>query len=163
MTEEFQQGFQWIWILQSYGKKLPHLHITYNLSRNCLFERINRSPWSDTHWADTLPPPLGRHTAPSRHSHWADTPPLLGRHRPWADTSLLVRHPPPPCTVHTEIRSTSGRNASHWNAFLFFTVNMLLFNLKIEHLPVQLIPYIFSKKMGHLYLFTQKSYWGVLE
>ena len=38
---------------------------------------------------------------------WADTP--LGRH-PWADT---------PRPVHTGIRSTNGRYASYWNAFLF--------------------------------------------
>ena len=40
---------------------------------------------------------------------------------PWADTHPLVDSPvwqtPPPCTVHG-IRSTSGRCASYWNAFL---------------------------------------------
>ena len=59
--------------------------------------------------------PLGRHP-PGRHP--------LGRHPPG-------RHPPghtppgqtpprqtPPCPVHAGIRSTSGRFASHWNAFL---------------------------------------------
>ena len=34
----------------------------------------------------------------------------------WSDTPL-VRHSP--CAVHAGIRSTSGRYASHWNAFLF--------------------------------------------
>ena len=29
-------------------------------------------------------------------------------------------HAPPLCTVHAGIRSTSGRYASHWNAFLWF-------------------------------------------
>ena len=61
-----------------------------------------RPPWADTPQADT-PHPGTRGRPP-----WADTP--LGRH-PRADT--------PPCTVHAGIRSTSGRYASHWNAFLF--------------------------------------------
>ena len=60
---------------------------------------------------------------------WADTPSL-------ADTLLPGQTPPgqipprqtprsrplwtftPPCAVHAGIRSTSGRYASHWNAFL---------------------------------------------
>ena len=72
------------------------------------------------------------HTHPS-----ADTPP--GR-PPWADTPMSCAcwdtHPPaqcmlgytpnpvhagihtPRCIVHAEIWSTSGRYASHWNAFL---------------------------------------------
>ena len=57
-------------------------------------------------------PPLGRHPL-------ADTP--LGRH-PLADTPLgrhpLGRHPPFP--VHAGKRSTSGRYASHWNAFFLW-------------------------------------------
>ena len=76
-------------------------------------------PW------DQRQTPLGRHP-PGRHP-WADTPHPGTRGRPpWADTPL-GRHPPgqtppgqtPPCTVHAGIRSTSGRYASHWNAFLF--------------------------------------------
>ena len=65
------------------------------------------------------------------HTHpWADTPsgrhPLLGRHTP-----VGRHHPPPSACWDTHplpsacwdtppgIRSTSGRYASHWNAFLF--------------------------------------------
>ena len=65
--------------------------------------------WDTPHWADTL---LGRHP-PAQTPSWADTP--LGRHP-------LGRHPPgqtpPSCAVHAGMWSTSGRYASHWNAFL---------------------------------------------
>ena len=88
------------------------------------------------HWANTLTgqtPPLGKHP------HWVDTP---GQKPPWADTHLACNpwaDPPPPlCTaqthlgtyplpsacwdtppaVHAGIWSTSGRYASHLNAFL---------------------------------------------
>ena len=75
-------------------------------------------PEADTPWADIpqqIPP--GRHP-PGRH------PLPLGRHHPGrhpqADTPLgrrpLGRHSP--CALHAGIRSTSGRYASHWNAFL---------------------------------------------
>ena len=44
---------------------------------------------------------------------WADTP--IGRHPPhWQTPPPPDRHP----TQHYEIRSTSGRYASYWNAFL---------------------------------------------
>ena len=58
------------------------------------------------------PPPRSRHTLPPR----ADTPQT--RHPPEADT------PPeqtPPREADSSIRSTSGRHASYWNAFLFCT------------------------------------------
>ena len=45
-------------------------------------------------------------------AYWG-TPPCGQRPPPWADT---------PCTVHAGVRSTSGRYASHWKAFLFKTV-----------------------------------------
>ena len=67
--------------------------------------------------ADT--PPSGRHL-PGRHPRadtpWADTP--FSRHPPAADTSLAqcMLGYTLPCPVHAEIRSTSGRYASHWNA-----------------------------------------------
>ena len=69
-----------------------------------------------------------------RHSPWTrQTPPRPGRHPPdqapspprdWTDTPQ-TRHPPgpgrhPPQEADSSIRSTSGRYASYWNAFLFF-------------------------------------------
>ena len=71
-------------------------------------------PRADTH-PGQIPPgrhPLGKHP-PGQIPPWADTP--LDRHPP-------AKHPlaRPPCTVHAGIRPTSGRYASHWNAFLFF-------------------------------------------
>ena len=55
-----------------------------------------------TPWAHTLPP--GRYTPGQVHP--------TGRYTPRAGT-------PPGQAVHAGIRSTSGRYASHWNAFLF--------------------------------------------
>ena len=70
----------------------------------CLWSRgVSTTPPGQTPPAD--PPgrhPLGRHPL-------ADTP-SLGRH-PWADTPRAVR-----AGIR---RSTSGRYASYWNAFLF--------------------------------------------
>ena len=61
---------------------------------------------------------------------WADTP--LGRYPLWADTpqadTPVARQTPPskePPSLRTacwEIRSTSGRYASYWNAILFYGV-----------------------------------------
>ena len=77
-------------------------------------------------WRDVCQIHLGRHP--------------LGRHPPWVDTHRhpLAKHSLPsafwdtlflaqcmlgfthtPCAVHAGIRPTSGRYASHWNAFLF--------------------------------------------
>ena len=78
--------------------------------------------------------------------------------RPEADTLLLgpeadtpSRHPPgqqtQPCTVHGGIRSTSGRYASHWNAFVFIckfcTKNIIFWDwlpkeLQLSHSEVNL-------------------------
>ena len=41
---------------------------------------------------------------------------------PWADTPLGQT---PPCTVHAGIRSTSGRYASHWNAYFIHSFTIL--------------------------------------
>ena len=76
---------------RSYGKVM-FLHLSV-----ILFTGVSATPTpGKTH------PPLGRHP--------------LGRHPP------PCGHPTgqtPPCTVHPGIRSTSGRYASYWNAYLF--------------------------------------------
>ena len=71
-------------------------------------------------WAGTPPgryTPLGRYTPGQVHSPWAGTPLWVGtpagQVHPWADTHQV--HPP---AMHAGIRSTSGRYASYWNAFL---------------------------------------------
>ena len=57
---------------------------------------------------------------PSRHPPWKQTPP--------EQTPHPSRHPPPPRSRHpppeadSSIRSTSGRYASYWNAFLFWVL-----------------------------------------
>ena len=61
-------------------------------------------------WEQTPPVPTPR----SRHLPWEQTPPSLSRH-PWADT--------PPPEADSSIRSTSGRYASYWNAFLFENIS----------------------------------------
>ena len=53
------------------------------------------------------------HTTLGRHSPWADTP-----HRQTTPSACWDTHTP--CPVHAGIRSSSGRYASHWNAFLLF-------------------------------------------
>ena len=77
-----------------------------------------------------VPPPPGRYT-PQAGTPRAGTPPGRyappGRYTPRQVHPLLGRYPPAgtpqagtlPATVHAGIRSTSGRYASHWNAFLF--------------------------------------------
>ena len=77
-------------------------------------------------WAGTPPPPWqvppGRYTPMGRYIPWAGTPPWAGTlpgqvHPPWAGTPPLGRYSP--CIAG--IRSTSGRYASYWNAFLLVT------------------------------------------
>ena len=98
-------------------------------------------------WGECLPHPLGRH--PPGQTPLGQTPPWqtpLGRHPP-GQTPFPGQTPPgqtsprqtppcpvhagihtpmssacwdtPPCPVHAGIWSTSGRYASHWDAFLF--------------------------------------------
>ena len=59
------------------------------------------------------------------HPRWADTP--------WADTPPPRANIPPDrhplCAVHAGIRSTSGRYASYWNAFLFKIILKLIFDV----------------------------------
>ena len=76
--------------------------------------------------------PPGRH--PLGRLPWADP---LGRHPP-AQCMLGYTHPP--WAVHAGIRSTSGRYASHWNAFLFIFklpiyTKRLSLRLQYFHLP----------------------------
>ena len=70
----------------------------------------------------TTPPGPGRHP-PDQTPPRSDTPPGPGRHPPRSDTTPWIRHPPrpgrpPPREADSSIRSTSGRYASYWNAFL---------------------------------------------
>ena len=59
------------------------------------------------------PPRPGRHHHPPR---GADPPKQTP---PWEQTSPRTRQTPPPREADCSIRSTSGRYASYWNAFLF--------------------------------------------
>ena len=74
------------------------------------------TPWTGTPPGRYTPPagtPPGRYTPPQ-----ACTPLPPGRYTPWTGT-------PPPPPMHAGIRSTSGRYASYWNAFLFLDVIFL--------------------------------------
>ena len=82
------------------------------------------TPWQE-HPPGKVPP--GRYT-PRRYTPLGSTPP--GRYHP-----LRQVHSP----VHAGIRSTSGRYASYWNAFLFlivFEASYLLFSVLN---PVELV------------------------
>ena len=68
----------------------------------------------------------------------------------WADTPRQTPpgHPPllpsacwdtPPCTVHAGIRSTSGRYASHWNAFLSFMKSSGSLFVVVHRIPTHTI------------------------
>ena len=70
---------------------------------------------------DQTPPGPGRH--PPR----SDTPPGPGRHPPSQDQA-----DPPPREADSSIRSTSGRYASYWNAFLFLLKITTDYNPKIK-------------------------------
>ena len=83
------------------------------------------------------PPPQTRQTppcGPGRPPTWtrqtprdqADTPPNQADPPDQADTPWTRQTPPPPpqtLEADFRIRSTSGRYASYWNAFLFHHVN----------------------------------------
>ena len=65
----------------------------------------------------TRPPdqtPPGSDRSPPDQTPQDQTPPGPGWYPPWDRTSL-----PPPGTADSGIRSTIGRYASYWNAFLF--------------------------------------------
>ena len=66
--------------------------------------------------ADTLPTPQQQTTGTrGRHPPGVDNPPgTRGRHPPGTRTRYT-----PHCSACWEIRETSGRYSSHWNAFLF--------------------------------------------
>ena len=73
------------------------------------------------------PPPRSRHPPPRPDPPRADTPPPSrtppqSRHSPPQQTPPRPDTPPeqtPPPEADSSIRSTSGRYASYWNAFLF--------------------------------------------
>ena len=71
-------------------------------------------PRADTPWEQTPPPPRSRHPLPEQTPPWEQTPPKADP--PGADTPP---GPEPPPEADSGIRSTSGRYASYWNAFLF--------------------------------------------
>ena len=71
---------------------------------------------------------LGRYPPPpARYTPLAGTPP--GRY-----TAPGQVHPP--ATVHAGIRSTSGRYASHWNAFLYAEMFTLVQERDRDHEPL---------------------------
>ena len=92
----------------------------------CLSACWDTPPWEQTPPQEHMPP-RSRHPPWSRNPPGADTPP--GAYTPWsrhphppgsrpprADTHTPEQTPPP--GADCSIRSTSGRYASYWNAFL---------------------------------------------
>ena len=85
----------------------------------CLSACWDTPPWEQTLPPEQTSPPPSRHSLPqSRHPPGADTP--LEQTPPREQTAPpQSRHPlPPPREAYCSIRSTSGRYASYWNAFL---------------------------------------------
>ena len=90
--------------------------------------------------------PLGRHPL-GRHPH-GQTPPgrnPQGRHL-LLPSACWDTHPA--CPVHARIRSTSGRYASHWNAFLYSYTSIIAtfvfpfiysFLLYLQHRSIMLV------------------------
>ena len=99
---------------------LPHCMLGYTSPRQ-------EHPHGQVHPPRQVHPPgtsPGQVHPPGRYSlPWAGTPPMQVYPLPSAcwDTHPCPVHAGihPPCTVHAGIRSTSGRYASHWNAFLY--------------------------------------------
>ena len=85
------------------------------VSHKVLRQRQNPPPGQGTHPQSRPPPPDQTHTPLNQ------TPPPQTRHTPPLDKAHPpTRHsPPPPREADSGIRSTSGRYASYWNAFLF--------------------------------------------
>ena len=72
------------------------------------------------------PPPLDQAgtslSRPGRYPPPDQAPPRRTRHPPWDQAPLPGARqapPPPPSRAYWEIRSTSGRYASYWNAILY--------------------------------------------
>ena len=111
-------------------ENVPILHKLYNIAqpgtdfitarkrslRRLCFHRCLSTGWGST-WAGT--PQAG--TPPGRDSP-RQVPPHLAGTLPPGQVHPLGRYTPsragtPLATVHSGVRSTSGRYASHWNAF----------------------------------------------
>ena len=102
-------------------------------------------PGPGRHPPDQTPPGPGRHP-PDRPPRTRQTPPGPGRHPPdQADTPRTRQTPPgpdtprpgrpPPQEADSSIRSTSGRYASYWNAFLFhWSLSLLNVNITLDSL-----------------------------
>ena len=84
--------------------------------------RTRYTPWAGTPPGPGTPPGLGAspgqvHLPRTRYTPWAGTPPGT-RYTPQAGT--------PPSSACWEIRATSGRYASYWNAFLYiFSLSLM--------------------------------------
>ena len=76
----------------------------------CTLPRPGTPPWDQVH----PPPPVTRYPPRTRYT------PRDQVHPPGPDTPLRTRYSPPArSTARWGIRSTCGRYASYWNAFLF--------------------------------------------
>ena len=114
-----------------------HLSVIHSLHRGGLPQCMlgYHPPGPDT--PPTRHHPPGTDTPPTRHPP-DETPP--GSRPPWEQPSPLGADPPhqtpppgadpPPREADSSIRSTSGRYASYWNAFLF--VNSVAFCFRQE-------------------------------
>ena len=89
--------------------------------------------WDTTTTTPGTRPPRSRHPPGTRHPPKPDPPEQTphtpgSRHPPRADTT-------PPWEADSSIRSTSGRYASYWNAFLFvIKLSFIKYNFNLGYL-----------------------------
>ena len=91
--------------------------------------RAGTPPWPGTPTpspGQVHTPPMGRYTPPGRYTPARYTPPMQV-HTPQAGTPSHAGIPSPRSSACWEIRATSGRYASHWNAFLFIEEKHVIF------------------------------------
>ena len=118
----------------------------------------------------TTPSPRTRHTplGPGTHPRTSHTTPLDQAQSPPppprpGTTPPQTRHThPPPREADSSVRSTSGRYASYWNAFLLSLSSLLLIDIgehrRSIHHPMSVLLLLLSSLLG-LLMFSFENAW----
>ena len=99
-------------------------------------------------------PPRTRHTPPPQTRHTTNPPrtwhtPLSPRTRPPPRQGTPPDQASPP-EADSGIRSTSGRYASYWNAFLLKFISGQIFRHHVHGLQLMLLPCLFGVSFGKI-------------
>ena len=101
----------------------PVCHSVHRGGSASMHAGIPPPPGSDTTTPPRIRPPWIRHHQPPDQTPPQIRPPRIRHHHPPDQTPPRTRQTPPirhpPWEADSSIRSTSGRYASYWNAFLF--------------------------------------------